>query len=116
MNLCFPHEANRLAGARDPAAGERGAASAADRAPLLPARAGAARGHRKLSADARVVVMGTGGMSHQLQGKRFGYMNEKFDQWFLDQLETDPEEPRRASRTRKSWRRPAPRRSSSSCG
>jgi protocatechuate 4,5-dioxygenase beta chain len=37
-----------------------------------------------------VVVMGTGGMSHQLQGKRFGYMNEKFDQWFLDQLETDP--------------------------
>ncbi|MFN2646024.1 MAG: class III extradiol dioxygenase family protein [Burkholderiales bacterium] len=42
-------------------------------------------------ADIRVVVMGTGGMSHQLQGKRFGYMNEKFDQWFLDQLEADPE-------------------------
>lgn len=41
--------------------------------------------------DVRVVVMGTGGMSHQLQGKRFGYMNEKFDQWFLDQLEADPE-------------------------
>jgi protocatechuate 4,5-dioxygenase beta chain len=37
------------------------------------------------------VVLGTGGMSHQLQGKRFGYMNEKFDQWFLDQLERDPE-------------------------
>jgi protocatechuate 4,5-dioxygenase beta chain len=41
--------------------------------------------------DLKVVVMGTGGMSHQLQGKRFGFMNEKFDQWFLDQLETDPE-------------------------
>jgi len=41
--------------------------------------------------DARVVVLGTGGMSHQLQGRRFGFMNEKFDQWFLDQLETDPE-------------------------
>jgi len=41
--------------------------------------------------DARVVVMGTGGMSHQLQGKRFGFMNEKFDQWFLDQLEREPE-------------------------
>jgi protocatechuate 4,5-dioxygenase beta chain len=41
--------------------------------------------------DVRVVVMGTGGMSHQLQGKRFGFMNEKFDQWFLDQLEADPE-------------------------
>ena len=31
-------------------------------------------------------------MSHQLQGKRFGFMNEKFDQWFLDQLESNPEE------------------------
>jgi len=34
-----------------------------------------------------VVVLGTGGMSHQLQGKRFGFMNEKFDRWFLDALE-----------------------------
>jgi len=42
-------------------------------------------------ADLKIVVMGTGGMSHQLQGKRFGHMNEKFDQWFLDQLEADPE-------------------------
>ena len=41
--------------------------------------------------DLKVVVLGTGGMSHQLQGRRFGYMNEKFDQWFLDQLEADPE-------------------------
>lgn len=40
--------------------------------------------------DARVVVLGTGGMSHQLQGKRFGFMNEKFDQWFMDELERDP--------------------------
>ena len=39
----------------------------------------------------KVVVMGTGGMSHQLQGRRFGFMNEKFDQWFLDLLEADPE-------------------------
>jgi protocatechuate 4,5-dioxygenase, beta chain len=41
--------------------------------------------------DLKVVVLGTGGMSHQLQGKRFGFMNENFDQWFLDQLEADPE-------------------------
>src|SRR5262249_25623963 len=41
--------------------------------------------------DARVVVLGTGGMSHQLQGKRFGFMNEKFDQWFMDELEKNPE-------------------------
>jgi protocatechuate 4,5-dioxygenase beta chain len=38
----------------------------------------------------KVVVMGTGGMSHQLQGKRFGYMNEAFDQMFLEQLEKNP--------------------------
>jgi hypothetical protein len=41
--------------------------------------------------DARVVILGTGGMSHQLQGKRFGFMNEKFDHWFLDELEKNPE-------------------------
>ena len=40
--------------------------------------------------DLKVVVLGTGGMSHQLQGRRFGFMNERFDQWFLDQLESDP--------------------------
>ena len=40
--------------------------------------------------DLKVVVMGTGGMSHQLQGKRFGFMNEAFDQSFLDRLESDP--------------------------
>ena len=40
--------------------------------------------------DLRVVVMGTGGMSHQLQGKRFGFMNEQFDQMFLDELEKNP--------------------------
>ncbi len=39
----------------------------------------------------KVVVMGTGGMSHQLQGKRFGYMNEAFDQMFLEQLEKNPQ-------------------------
>jgi protocatechuate 4,5-dioxygenase beta chain len=30
-------------------------------------------------------------MSHQLQGRRFGFMNEKFDQMFLDRLEAEPE-------------------------
>jgi protocatechuate 4,5-dioxygenase, beta chain len=41
--------------------------------------------------DLKVIVMGTGGMSHQLQGKRFGFMNEAFDQEFLNRLESDPE-------------------------
>ncbi|MGH8110935.1 MAG: class III extradiol dioxygenase family protein [Rhodanobacteraceae bacterium] len=39
----------------------------------------------------RVVIVGTGGMSHQLQGKRFGAMNQKFDLDFLDRIERDPE-------------------------
>jgi len=41
--------------------------------------------------DLRVVVLGTGGMSHQLQGKRFGFMNERFDQQFLERIESDPQ-------------------------
>src|SRR5215510_1122150 len=41
--------------------------------------------------DLKVVVLGTGGMSHQLQGRRFGFMNERFDRWFLDQIESDPD-------------------------
>ncbi|HXE21694.1 MAG TPA: class III extradiol dioxygenase family protein [Rhodoferax sp.] len=41
--------------------------------------------------DLRVVILGTGGMSHQLQGRRFGAMNAAFDQDFLDRIERDPQ-------------------------
>jgi len=41
--------------------------------------------------DIRVAIAGTGGMSHQLNGPRFGHMNEKFDLDFLDRLERDPD-------------------------
>jgi protocatechuate 4,5-dioxygenase, beta chain len=41
--------------------------------------------------DERVVVCGTGGMSHQLQGQRAGLINVDFDHAFLDRLVTDPE-------------------------
>jgi protocatechuate 4,5-dioxygenase, beta chain len=41
--------------------------------------------------DLRVVVFGTGGMSHQLQGPRAGLINSAFDNKFLDDLATDPE-------------------------
>jgi protocatechuate 4,5-dioxygenase beta chain len=40
--------------------------------------------------DARVVILGTGGMSHQLNGARFGYLNPAFDSDFLDKIESDP--------------------------
>lgn len=42
-------------------------------------------------ADARILVVGTGGMSHQLQGQRAGHINQEFDNGFLDKLQTDPD-------------------------
>jgi protocatechuate 4,5-dioxygenase beta chain len=41
--------------------------------------------------DLRVVIFGTGGMSHQLQGPRAGLINREFDTRFLDNLTRDPE-------------------------
>ncbi len=40
--------------------------------------------------DLKVVVFGTGGMSHQLQGPRAGLINRTFDEKFLDDLTADP--------------------------
>lgn len=40
--------------------------------------------------DLRVVIIGTGGMSHQLHGERMGHMNAKWDNDFMDKLESDP--------------------------
>lgn len=41
--------------------------------------------------DLRVMVWGTGGMSHQLQGPRAGLINKAFDNHFLDTIGPDPE-------------------------
>jgi protocatechuate 4,5-dioxygenase beta chain len=41
--------------------------------------------------DLKVVIFGTGGMSHQIQGPRAGLINKKFDTAFLDGLARDPE-------------------------
>ena len=41
--------------------------------------------------DLKVVIFGTGGMSHQIQGPRAGLVNKEFDQSFLDGLSSDPE-------------------------
>jgi protocatechuate 4,5-dioxygenase, beta chain len=41
--------------------------------------------------DLKVMVWGTGGMSHQLQGPRAGLINREFDNRFLDDLTRDPE-------------------------
>ena len=37
------------------------------------------------------MVWGTGGMSHQLQGPRAGFINREFDTRFLDGLTKDPQ-------------------------
>jgi protocatechuate 4,5-dioxygenase beta chain len=41
--------------------------------------------------DLKVVIIGTGGMSHQLQGERAGLINKPFDQMFMETLVTDPD-------------------------
>jgi protocatechuate 4,5-dioxygenase beta chain len=41
--------------------------------------------------DLKVVVLGTGGMSHQLQGERAGFINKPFDTMFMRKLVEDPE-------------------------
>ncbi len=41
--------------------------------------------------DLNVVVLGTGGLSHQLDGKRAGFINKEFDLRFMDSLIEDPE-------------------------
>jgi protocatechuate 4,5-dioxygenase beta chain len=39
----------------------------------------------------RVMIWGTGGMSHQLQGPRAGLINQPFDNHFLDTIGPDPD-------------------------
>ena len=41
--------------------------------------------------DARVLVVGSGGLSHQLDGKRAGHINKEFDLKFMESLTEDPE-------------------------
>jgi len=41
--------------------------------------------------DARVLVMGTGGLSHQLDGKRAGFINKPFDLMCMEAIVGEPE-------------------------
>ncbi|MFO1302545.1 MAG: class III extradiol dioxygenase family protein [Burkholderiales bacterium] len=40
--------------------------------------------------DVRVVMVGTGGLSHQLDGERAGFINADFDRRFVDKLVHEP--------------------------
>ena len=48
------------------------------------------RAIRSYGEDARVLVVGTGGLSHQLDGKRAGFINKRFDLMCLEALVHDP--------------------------
>ncbi len=41
--------------------------------------------------DDRVVIIGTGGLSHQLQGSRAGFVNPEADRQFLNDIAADPD-------------------------
>ena len=43
------------------------------------------------ASDARVLVLGTGGLSHQLDGTRAGFINKPFDLMCMDAMVGDPE-------------------------
>ena len=43
------------------------------------------------SGDERVVVLGTGGLSHQLDGQRAGFINKPFDLYCLEKIVSEPE-------------------------
>src|SRR5690606_27028977 len=41
--------------------------------------------------DDKVVIVGTGGMSHQLDGERAGFINKEFDLMCMEKIVSDPE-------------------------
>jgi protocatechuate 4,5-dioxygenase beta chain len=41
--------------------------------------------------DIRVLILGTGGLSHQLEGERAGFINKEFDLMCMDKIVNDPE-------------------------
>ena len=53
--------------------------------------AAVARAISSWDADQRVLIIGTGGLSHQLDGERAGFLNKAFDLKFMDSLIDDPE-------------------------
>ena len=53
--------------------------------------AAVARAISSWDADQRVLIIGTGGLSHQLDGARAGFINKTFDHAFMESLISDPE-------------------------
>ncbi|MDQ7072058.1 MAG: class III extradiol dioxygenase family protein [Rhodobacterales bacterium] len=56
------------------------------------------RAIRSYPDDIKVVILGTGGMSHQLDGERAGFINKEFDLMCMEKIVTDPESLTKISR------------------
>jgi len=50
------------------------------------------RAVRSFPGSRRVGIVGTGGMSHQLQGRRAGHINSEFDRMFLAEIVDNPQQ------------------------
>lgn len=46
---------------------------------------------QKWSGDERIAIMGTGGLSHQLDGRHAGFVNPDYDRFCLENLVRDPD-------------------------
>jgi len=51
-----------------------------------------ARAIESFDDDSRVLIVGTGGLSHQLEGKRAGFINPDFDRLCMDKIVDAPDE------------------------
>ena len=49
------------------------------------------RGLRSWPGDERIVILGTGGLSHQLEGGRAGFINKEYDRFCMVHLAAEPE-------------------------
>jgi protocatechuate 4,5-dioxygenase beta chain len=49
------------------------------------------RAIRSFGSNEKVVVLGTGGLSHQLDGQRAGFINKQFDLMCMEKIVNDPE-------------------------
>ncbi len=45
---------------------------------------------QSIDSDLKFLILGTGGLSHQLDGQRAGFINRKFDQEFMQSMVTHP--------------------------
>lgn len=50
-----------------------------------------ARAIESWEGNERIVIFGTGGLSHQLDGERAGFMNKDYDRFCMDNLASDPD-------------------------